>query len=71
MIFTSSSKDLIEERDEAKEIETGPLSVLLQSVKQNTQVTFAMDILFQIDCILYSCFIATIYIFLGINQLPK
>ena len=33
-----SSKDLVEERDEAKEIETGPLSVLLQSVKQNTQV---------------------------------
>mmetsp|Transcript_21954 Transcript_21954/g.30158 ORF Transcript_21954/g.30158 Transcript_21954/m.30158 type:complete len:107 (+) Transcript_21954:30-350(+) len=33
-----SSKDLVEERDETKEIESGPLSVLLQSVKQNTQV---------------------------------
>eukprot|EP01039_Chlorochromonas_danica_P006489 gene6487-7154_t len=27
-----------EERDEQKEFETGPLSVLMQSVKQNTQV---------------------------------
>ena len=27
-----------EERDEQKEFETGPLSVLMQSVRQNTQV---------------------------------
>jgi hypothetical protein len=27
-----------EERDEQTEFETGPLSVLMQSVKQNTQV---------------------------------
>eukprot|EP01040_Poterioochromonas_malhamensis_P008821 gene8821-9556_t len=27
-----------EERDEQKEFETGPLSILMQSVKQNTQV---------------------------------
>jgi hypothetical protein len=28
----------VEEKDEQKEFETGPLSVLMQSVKQNTQV---------------------------------
>lgn len=28
-----------EERDEQKEFETGPLSILMQSVKQNTQVS--------------------------------
>jgi hypothetical protein len=34
-----SSKDVtMEEKDEQKEFETGPLSVLMQSVKQNTQV---------------------------------
>jgi hypothetical protein len=27
-----------EDKDEQKEFETGPLSVLMQSVKQNTQV---------------------------------
>jgi small nuclear ribonucleoprotein D2 len=32
------SSTLVEERDEQKELETGPLSVLMQSVKQNTQV---------------------------------
>lgn len=32
------SKEVAEERDEQKEFETGPLSVLMQSVKQNTQV---------------------------------
>lgn len=33
-----SSTTVPEERDEQKEFETGPLSVLMQSVKQNTQV---------------------------------
>jgi hypothetical protein len=32
---------MIEERDEQKELETGPLSVLMESVKQNTQVIAA------------------------------
>eukprot|EP01031_Cornospumella_fuschlensis_P025328 gene25329-30584_t len=34
----ASKEPVAEERDEQKEFETGPLSVLLQSVKQNTQV---------------------------------
>lgn len=33
-----SSANMGEERDEQKEFETGPLSVLMQSVKQNSQV---------------------------------
>lgn len=36
--FTIYSKDAVEEKDEQAEFETGPLSVLMQSVKQNTQV---------------------------------
>lgn len=36
------SKDTVEERDEQAEFETGPLSVLMQSVKQNTQVCTAL-----------------------------
>jgi hypothetical protein len=32
------SKDTVEERDEQAEFENGPLSVLMQSVKQNSQV---------------------------------
>ncbi len=32
------SKDAVEEKDEQAEFETGPLSVLMQSVKQNSQV---------------------------------
>ena len=31
---------VVEERDEQKEFETGPLSVLMQSVKSNSQVRF-------------------------------
>jgi hypothetical protein len=32
------SKEVVEDRDEQAEFESGPLSVLMQSVKQNTQV---------------------------------
>jgi len=32
-----------EDKDETKEFETGPLSILMQSVKQNTQVNFILD----------------------------
>ena len=35
-IFCSA---VVEERDEQKEFETGPLSVLMQSVKSNSQVS--------------------------------
>jgi hypothetical protein len=35
------SKDTVEERDEQAEFENGPLSVLMQSVKQNSQVCIA------------------------------
>jgi hypothetical protein len=38
--FTNFSKDAVEEKDEQAEFETGPLSVLMQSVKQNSQVYF-------------------------------
>ena len=45
------SKDTaVVERDEQAEFESGPLSVLMQSVKQNTQVS---SILFLIANIIY------------------
>jgi len=31
---------VVEDRDEQAEFESGPLSVLMQSVKQNTQVLY-------------------------------
>jgi len=41
--FSSSDKkesfySIKEDKDEQKEFETGPMSILMQSVKQNTQV---------------------------------
>ena len=38
--FCSAKEGIVEERDEQQEFETGPLSVLMQSVKQNTQVSY-------------------------------
>jgi hypothetical protein len=32
-----------EDKDEQKEFETGPLSILMQSVKQNTQVRVTLS----------------------------
>jgi hypothetical protein len=40
LIYCFFNSAIVEERDEQKEFETGPLSVLLQSVKQNTQVSY-------------------------------
>ena len=43
-VVSSDKKDAFysvkEDKDEAKEFETGPLSVLMYSVKQNTQVCY-------------------------------
>jgi len=39
-IFIHCSKEVVEDRDEQAEFESGPLSVLMQSVKQNTQVLY-------------------------------
>ena len=41
-------KDQVE-KDEAKDFETGPLSILMQSVKQNTQVKVKQSLYWTID----------------------
>jgi hypothetical protein len=37
-VSTCSISEKMDEKDEQKEFETGPMSVLMQSVKNNTQV---------------------------------
>lgn len=57
-----------EERDEQKEFETGPLSVLMQSVRQNTQVGFSVCLC----CCFVFLFMEFSYFTFspGFNQLP-
>lgn len=59
----------MEEKDEQKEFETGPLSVLMQSVKQNTQVVQVATVM---EPNLIGCFISLIFVlFSGFNKLQK
>lgn len=59
----------MEERDEQKEFETGPMSVLMQSVKNNTQVCLVS--ISHICCCLSYFVLFNLKNDVGANKLPQ